>query len=222
MCGRFTVSMDIEELQQAFPGVDFGLYLKPNFNVAPSQTVLAIPDFESSKAHAFHWGLVPPWSKDKSIGYKMINARAETLAEKPSFRKPLQKQRCLIPTNGFFEWKAAGNTKQPYYIRLKSGKPFAFAGLWEKWMQSDQEPLYSCTIITTVANELLQTLHQRMPVILPPDHYPTWLDTSIVESDRLSALLKPYGSEQMSFFPVSTLVNNPRNNSPDCVQAVLS
>jgi putative SOS response-associated peptidase YedK len=214
--------MDIEELQEEFPGVDFGFYLKPNYNVAPSQAVLAIPNFENRKALPFHWGLIPPWSKDKNIGYKMINARAETLSEKPNFRKPFQNQRCLILANGFYEWKKEGDIKQPYYIRLKSGKPFAFAGLWEKWTQSGHDPLFSCTIITTEANDLLASLHQRMPVILQPNHYQLWLDSGVSKSDRLSDLLLPYDPDKMTFHPVSTLVNSPRNNNPDCVKALVA
>ena len=222
MCGRFTVAMDIEELQEAFPGVDFGLYLKPNYNVAPSQQVLAIPNFDAGKALPFQWGLIPSWSKDKKIGYKMINARAETLHEKPSFKKPYRSQRCLIPANGFFEWKKQGTQKTPIYIQLKSKKPFAFAGLWEKWEPGDQEPIQSFTIITTEANDFLKPIHQRMPVILKPDDYAHWLNPEIKEFDQLAGLLAPYAADEMSFYPVSTFVNSPKNNNAECIKEAVA
>lgn len=218
MCGRFTLAMDLEELQDAFPGVDFSLYLKPSYNIAPSQQVLVIPDFNAQKALPFHWGLIPFWSKDKAIGYKMINARAETVHEKPSFKKPFRSQRCLIPADGFFEWKKTEGSKTPCYIRMKSGKPFAFAGLWEKWSPQGQDPIHSCTIITTSPNPLLADIHNRMPVILPPESHSTCLDTSIDDPKSLSELLLPYSEEEMAAYPVSTFVNSPKNNSPDCIK----
>lgn len=220
MCGRFTIAMDFEELQEAFPGVDFGYYLKPNYNVAPSQQVLAIPNFDQQKALPFHWGLIPFWAKDKSIGYKMINARAETLHEKPSFKKPYRKQRCLIPASGFFEWQKSGAQKTPIYIHLKSGKPFAFAGLWEKWSPNEQETVHSCTIITTQPNELLSEIHNRMPVIINPENYQKWLDSKIEEPEELADLLSPFPSDEMAYHAVSTFVNSPKNNSSDCIKAV--
>lgn len=222
MCGRFTVAMDVEELQEAFPGVDFGLYLKPNYNVAPSQQVLVIPNFNPTKALPFHWGLIPSWSKDKKIGYKMINARAETLHEKPSLKKPYRSQRCLVPANGFFEWKKQGNQKTPIYIQLASKKPFAFAGLWEKWEPHDQEPIQSFTIITTEANDALKSVHQRTPVILKPKDYSLWLNPEIKEFDQLSDLLVPYATDNMIYHPVSTLVNSPKNNDPECIKEAVA
>ncbi len=220
MCGRFTLTMDIEDLQESFPGVDFGLYLKPNYNIAPSQGILAIPNSDRTKASLFHWGLIPPWSKEKNISYKMINARSETLAEKPSFKKPFRSRRCLVLADGFYEWKKENGTKIPTYIRLKSGRPFAFAGLWEKWMEGGQSPVHSCTIITTEANELLQAVHHRMPVILSQKDYDLWLNSEEESPETLQKLLVPYDSDKMEYYPVSTLVNNPRHNNSDCIKAV--
>jgi len=212
--------MDIEDLQDAFPGVDFGMYLKPNYNIAPSQNILAIPDFDKAKASLFHWGLIPSWSKDKDISYKMINARSETLAEKPSFKKPFKNQRCLILSDGFYEWKRDKEKKIPTHIRLKSGKPFAFAGLWEKWIQGGQLPVFSCTIITTSANSLLQPVHPRMPVILKREDYNLWLDSDEKSPEILQKLLVPFEPDEMEYHPVSSFVNNPNNNSPECIKAI--
>ncbi len=218
MCGRFSFTMDIDELQEAFPGVDFGLYFGSNYNVAPSQDVLVIPNITDRKAQLFRWGLIPPWSKDLNIGYKMINARAETLAEKPSFRSAYKRQRCLIPASGFYEWRKDASAKTPFYIRMKSRKMFTFAGLWEKWQKSATEPIFSCTIITTEANELLKPIHHRMPVILKPEEYETWLDADEQQTENLNHLLTAYPSDEMETFAVSTHVNSPRNKGPDCIK----
>ncbi len=217
MCGRFTLTVDIEELQEAFPGVDFGLYMKPSYNIAPSQSILSISNATPQKAQLFHWGLIPPWSKDKKIAYKMINARSETLADKPSFKSPFRSKRCLILADGFYEWKKEGDKKIPTYIRLKSKKPFAFAGLWETWNQEKNQPIHSCTIITTEANPLLKPVHHRMLVILKKTDYDLWLDPTAVKPETLQHLLEPYDSNELEYFPVSTVVNSPRNNSPECV-----
>ena len=218
MCGRFTLTMDVKELQEAFPGVDFGLALKPSYNIAPSHSVLTLSNQNPQKAVPFHWGFIPFWAKEKNIGYKMINARSETLTEKPSFKKPFQTQRCLILADGFFEWKKEANAKIPMYIQLKEKKPFAFAGLWSKWLQADKTPLFSCTIITTAANDLLKTVHHRMPVIIQPEHYETWLDSSSQSVEPIKNLLKPFAADAMTFYPVSTFVNSPKNNTAQCVQ----
>jgi putative SOS response-associated peptidase YedK len=218
MCGRFSLNTDMEDLQEAFPGIDFGLYLNPSYNIAPSQNVLTIAGSNPDKAALYHWGLVPPWSKDQKIGYKMINARSETLAEKPSFKRPYKKQRCLIPASGFFEWKKENESKIPMHIHLKSGKPFAFAGLWEVWGGNKELPLYSCTIITTEANELLKEVHHRMPVILKQGDYEVWLDSKVEDTDRLNDLLKPFSADEMDYFPVSKFVNSPANNTPECIK----
>ncbi len=168
----------------------------------------------------FRWGLIPGWAKDPAIGHRMINARAETLAEKPSFRTPLRRRRCLILADGFYEWRKdpGGKTKTPMYIRLSNGAPFAFAGLWDLWRGPDDSPVTSCTIITTSPNDLLAPIHNRMPVILPADAYEQWLDPDEQPADRLTPLLNPYPAREMTAHAVSRTVNNPRTDSPDCVK----
>jgi putative SOS response-associated peptidase YedK len=163
------------------------------------------------------WGLIPSWAKDKSIGNHTINARSETAHEKPAFRSAFKKRRCLILADGFFEWKKDGPTKQPYLIRLKTGKPFAFAGLWEYW-DKEGEPLETCSIMTTQANELLKPLHERMPVILKKKDFEKWLDPNLQEPAKIQAYLQPLNPEELTLFPVSSRVNSPRNNDADCIQ----
>jgi putative SOS response-associated peptidase YedK len=166
---------------------------------------------EKREGFPMRWGLVPFWADDPKIGYKMINARAETVDEKASFKVPFRQQRCLILADGFYEWKKEGKEKQPYRFRLKNEKPFAFAGLWSKWTKGE-EPLYTCTIITTKPNELTRKVHDRMPVILPEDTYNMWLDPNMSDTEFLKSLLLPYPAEEMETYPVSTLVNSPKND----------
>jgi putative SOS response-associated peptidase YedK len=169
-----------------------------------------------------HWGLVPRWSKDPEIGSRMINARSETVAEKNSFKSAFRKRRCLILADGFYEWQrnqSGSGPKQPYYLRLSTGGPFAFAGLWEHW-EGESREINSATIITTEANDLMQKIHHRMPVILQPEHYGDWLDTSVEESDELLQLLASYPSDEMEAYPISTYVNKPDNNDSKCVEAL--
>jgi putative SOS response-associated peptidase YedK len=219
MCGRFALTVDPADLQDAFPEFAFPGQLAPRFNIAPTQPVLVIPNDGTGKADFFVWGLIPSWAKDPSIGARMINARAETLAEKPSFRAAYRYRRCLILADGFFEWQAqvGSKVKVPHYIRLKSGRPFAFAGLWEDWHAPDGSQVKSATIITTQPNELIARLHNRMPVILPPDTYARWLEPAPRQPADLQGLLAPYPAEAMSAHPVSTLVNSPANDRPECI-----
>lgn len=216
MCGRFALTMELPELQEAFPWIDFGSVYKPRYNIAPSQEIMAVPGITNNLIAWFRWGLIPSWAKDSKIGYKMINARGETVAEKPSFRNAFRNRRCLIPTDGFYEWKKEGDSKTPYCIRMKSAQPFFFAGLWEQW-QSAEEPVFSCSIITTEANETLKPIHHRMPVILNPSDYQSWLDPEYHDEKHLSKLLVPYLAKEMTAFPISRQINNPRNEGPDCV-----
>ncbi len=160
------------------------------------------------------------WAEGPAVGSRMINARAETVATKPAFRRAFKERRCLLLADGFYEWQRQDGRKQPYYIRLHDGRPFAFAGLWERWVPPDGQPLDSCTIITTVSNTLIQPLHVRMPVILAAADYENWLDPTLQEVDRLQPLLRPYPSEGMVAYPVSTKVNNPANDAPDCIVPV--
>ncbi|MBU2643908.1 SOS response-associated peptidase [bacterium] len=216
MCGRFALTMELSELQAAFPWIDFGSGYTPRYNIAPSQDILTFPNTMPGKAGWFRWGLIPPWAKDVKIGYQLINARGETVAEKPSFRNAFRNRRCLIPADGFYEWKKEGATKTPYCIRMTSARPFAFAGLWEQW-GSDSETLFSCTIITTDANTVVNPIHHRMPVILSPSDYEAWLDPEFQDDKTLTRLLTPFQAEKMTAFPISKQINNPRNEGPGTV-----
>jgi len=216
MCGRFALTIDLTELQAAFPWIDIGSVYKPRFNIAPSQEILAFPNEPNGKASWFRWGLIPSWANDAKIGHKMINARAETVAEKPSFRNAFKKQRCLIPADGFYEWRKERDAKTPYCIRMKNERPFAFAGLWEQWV-SEQETIFSCSIITTTANDVLKPIHHRMPVILKTDDYQFWLDPENQDPKSLSKLLVPFMAEEMTPFPISKQINSPHNEGPDCI-----
>lgn len=221
MCGRFTLTVDPDDLREAFglsapPSSD----LAPRYNIAPSQPVAVIANGESRALELFKWGLIPSWAKDPKIGNRMINARAETLAEKPSFRTALKKRRCLVLADGFYEWKREGKLKTPMYIQLKDRRPFAFAGLWETWNSPEGEWIKTCTIITTTPNALIEKIHDRMPVILPPKAYDLWLSPGELPAEKTLPLLKPFAASQMRAVAVSPLVNNPRFDSPECVAPV--
>lgn len=219
MCGRFTLTSDVNSLQDTFPWVNIPPELTPRFNIAPTQPVAVVPNDGKNRLDFYNWGLIPSWAKDPDIGSRMINARSETLGEKPAFRAAFRRRRCLVLTDGFYEWQKQpdSKTKIPMYIRLRSEKPFAFAGLWEVWNSKDGSTILSCTIITTEPNELMQSIHNRMPVILLQEDYQTWLTSGEVNQNTLSKLLRPYSADQMVAYPVSTLVNNPRNDLPQCI-----
>ncbi len=219
MCGRFTLTANPAEIIDVFGDFTFPNQFSPRYNIAPTQPVLAIPNKPDRKADFFIWGLIPSWAKDPSIGNKLINARGETIAEKPSFRGGFKYKRCLIPTDGFYEWKTnpGEKTKTPYFIHMKDRKPFAFAGLWDEWQSPDGGAVRTCTIITTEPNELMSTLHNRMPVILNPKDYALWLDPTPQTPEKLVHLIKPFPADAMSAHPVSTLVNKPGNDRPECV-----
>jgi putative SOS response-associated peptidase YedK len=167
------------------------------------------------------WGLIPGWAKDAAIGARLINARAETAAEKPAFRAAFRRRRCLVVADGFYEWQRTGRAKQPCFIRLRDGRPFAFAGLWEAWEAADDSMLETCTILTTDPNELIRPIHDRMPAILSPADYDTWLDTTIEDSGRLLSLLTPYPSDAMQAHPVGDFVNSPAHDSPQCIEPMM-
>ena len=219
MCGRFTLAVEEGELQAEFEGIDLPSQFARRYNIAPSQPVLAVLNDGRHKADFLVWGLIPSWAKDPSIGNRLINARAETLAEKPSFRSSYKHKRCLILADGFYEWKATAGTKSkiPHYVQLKSARPFAFAGLWAEWRNSDGSELRSCTIITTVPNALMAPIHNRMPAILRPEDREPWLDPTISAPEVLAPLIHPFPSNLMRAFPVSTLVNNPATDRVDCI-----
>ncbi len=217
MCGRFTLIANRKKLAEAFAGYELPQALAPRYNIAPSQAVAVIANNEQQKIELFQWGLIPFWAKDPTIGNRMINARAETLAEKPSFKNAYRRRRCLVLADGFYEWKKVNGAKTPMYIQLAGGEPFGFAGLWESWQSPDDSTILSCTIITTTPNDLLAEIHNRMPVILPASAYETWLDPAERSPDHLDGLLNPYPAAEMTAVPVSTLVNNPKNDVPECV-----
>jgi putative SOS response-associated peptidase YedK len=214
MCGRFTLSIDPASLQDAFPAFLFPSQIPPRYNIAPTQPILVLPNDGTNRADYFVWGLIPSWSKDPAIGSRLINARAESLAEKPSFRSAYKYHRCLIFADGFFEWQVRpeGLPKLPQLIRLKSGQPFAFAGLWEHWQSPDGSEIKSATIITTTPNKMMAPIHDRMPVILPSPTYARWLDPKAHAPVDLQSLLIPYPAEEMQTWPISTLVNSPAND----------
>lgn len=220
MCGRFTLTASLDDLQAAFPGFEWPPVHAPRFNIAPSQPVLAIPNDGSRRAGFFVWGLVPAWARDPAIGSRLINARAETLAEKPAFRGSYRHHRCLILADGFYEWKRepGGRVKTPYFIRLKGGRPFAFAGLWDRWQAPDGGELLSCAIVTTQANALMRPIHERMPVLLTGAACDRWLDPAPRRPDELRDLLTPFPAGEMEAYAVSTLVNSPANDRPECIR----
>jgi putative SOS response-associated peptidase YedK len=222
MCGRFTLRTSAAEVAKTFQLQSTLFDLAPRYNIAPTQQIAAVranAETEARELVFLRWGLVPSWADDLAIGNRMINARAETLAEKPSFRKAFSARRCLIVADGFYEWQKQGAKKQPYYIGMKDQRPFAFAGIWERNNRTGSE-IETCTIITTTANDLMAPLHDRMPVILPASSYDLWLDVAVQEVERLTPLLQSYPSNEMQAVPVSTLVNNPRNESPECLTSL--
>jgi len=223
MCGRFTLFLDAETLQDEFGLTEVLPEYGPHYNLAPTQPLAVITHVQNRRMEWMRWGLVPYWAKDPSIGSKMINARSETIQEKPSFKNAFQKRRCLIPADGFYEWQRGipgKSTSTPYYFHLADHKPFAFAGLWEFWKSPEGQELRTCTIITTSANELVAKIHERMPVILTGDYMNAWLMPA--PSDELMALLKPYPPQFMASYPVSRAVNSPDRDSPELVAPLAS
>ena len=220
MCGRYTLTAPSESLAEMLPGLEITDEISPRYNIAPTQEVAVVPNNGENRMEYFRWGLIPSWAKDPKIGNRMINARSETLAEKPSFRTAYKRRRCLVLADGYYEWRREEERgpKTPYYIRMTSEKPFAFAGLWESWRQAGEDTsLQSCTIITCPPNEKLERIHHRMPVILEQEEYDVWLNLEEQASAELNHLLKPYPAEEMTAYPVSRLVNQPKNDSPECI-----
>ncbi|NJK74406.1 MAG: SOS response-associated peptidase [Microcoleus sp. SU_5_6] len=222
MCGRFTLNTSGQIIAEFFKIAEIP-DIKPRYNIAPSQAVATVT-FESEKMQRqfqfMRWGLIPSWAKDAKIGNRTINARSETVAEKPAFRSAIKHRRCLIIADGFYEWQQQGKTKQPYYFQMADSKPFAFAGLWENWESPEGENITSCSIITTEANETVKPVHDRMPVILYEGNWEQWLDPSINKSQQVLSLLKPYDPTAMKGKAVSAIVNNPKRESPECIQAI--
>jgi putative SOS response-associated peptidase YedK len=217
MCGRYTQFGSIREILSGadFTGMTFDM--AERYNIAPSMMVAVFVNDGGYKAREMKWGLVPSWSNDVSIGNKIINARSETLLEKPTFKHAIRKRRCLIPADGFYEWHDTGAGKQPYYIRMKSQKTFCFAGMFDTWKSPDGTPLVTCTIITTECNDLLRPIHHRMPVILHRNDYEAWLDPS-TDISIITSLLVPFPSDDMEIYPVSKMVNSPRNDGAELIR----
>ncbi len=217
MCGRFFILASPTELVDLFGLADVPDLL-PRYNIAPTQPVLAVGLSKDGRpaVATFRWGIVPPWATDPKPG--PINARSETVADKPTFAEAFRKRRCLIPASGFFEWARRGKAKQPFAFRMADDRPFAFAGLWEAWRPESGPPLLTCAILTTAANELVKPVHDRMPVILDPRHYGTWIDRDVQEPADLAPMLRPFAAEGMRAYPVSPLANSPRNDDPRCIE----
>ncbi len=223
MCGRYTMYKDPDELDKEFdcrPTIQqaLGDALKPRFNIAPTQEVLTVGLNGERVPRMMRWGLIPFWAKDHKIGSRSINARGETVATNRVFRNAFKQRRCLVIADGFYEWKRRGKTdRTPYRIGLKSWSAFAFAGMWERWKSPEGEEVLSCTVVTTLANEFMGPIHDRMPVILPKDAEGIWLDPSSDPGD-LRELLVPHDSSEMAAYEVSPLVNSWKNESPECVE----
>ncbi|MDN7241960.1 SOS response-associated peptidase [Planococcus sp. N028] len=224
MCGRYSLFADYSAILERFDieevSIDESDY-SPNYNIAPSQQVVAIVnDGTKNRLGLLRWGLIPPWAKDAKIGSKMINARAETVAEKPSFRNAFKKKRCLIVADSFYEWQRTDEQKTPMRIKMKSGEPFAFAGLWESWKSPDGKTINTCSILTTKPNDLMATIHDRMPVVLSKEAEKVWLDPSVQDPEALGELLKPFDANEMEAYEVSSEVNSPKNNGPQLIEKV--
>jgi putative SOS response-associated peptidase YedK len=224
MCGRYTLTVPLSNLVDVFevppPVFDY----QPRYNIAPTQEVPVVAqDDRGRRMGLLRWGLIPSWARDPAMGSRLINARSETVAEKPAFRSAFQRRRCLVPADGFYEWKREGgaaegkSAKTPYWIHMASRDPFAFAGLWERWDPREGPPVHTFTILTTEASKTLRHIHPRMPVILPPEGYGEWLDTAR-EAPDLQDLFRPLPGESLEAHPVSTLVNSPRNDDPTCIE----
>jgi putative SOS response-associated peptidase YedK len=219
MCGRFTLFEPDKILAREFGVSDFPPR-SPRYNIAPSQPVAAVraaPAGTGRELALLRWGLIPSWSKDPAIGNRLINARAETAREKPSFRNAFRRHRCLIPANGFYEWQRRERGKQPYFVRMRDERLFAFAGLWDRWETPGKDVIETCTILTTTANAILAPIHDRMPVILPAGEYDRWLDPSLKDPGSLAPLLVPFPPEEMFAFPVRPRVNAPSTDDEGCI-----
>lgn len=221
MCGRYTLSAEPALVAEHFGAASVPVELRPRYNIAPTQPVPVIRRDHAGRRRLelLRWGLIPSWAKDTAIGNRLINARAETLAEKPAFRAAFRRRRCLIAADGFYEWKKLAAGKQPYWVGRQDHSLFAFAGLWERWLPSESgaPPIESCVIVTTEANAVVRPVHNRMPVIVPPAHYDTWLDGE-TDAAALQALLVPYPAVEMTAYPVPPAVNNPARDAPQLMQ----
>ncbi|WCK55175.1 SOS response-associated peptidase [Aneurinibacillus sp. Ricciae_BoGa-3] len=223
MCGRFTLTTPLDVLLDRFQATTAIEDYTPRYNIAPSQQILTlINNGKENRLGYLKWGLIPYWAQDPKIAYKMINARAESIDQKPSYKHSFKNKRCLVIADSFYEWKREDGKKSPHRIRLKSEQPFAFAGLWDKWVSGDGEPVYSCTIITTKPNDLMASIHDRMPVILTKQQEKIWLDRDVKDTDLLKRFLVPYDAKEMEAYQVSNLVNSPKNEVAECLLPINS
>ena len=219
MCGRYTLTLGKNHIQTQIPTLrSFTMPWEPRYNLAPGQIIPTLTSDRPDTVVGLYWGLIPSWAKDPAIAQKLINARGETLKEKPSFKNIYRTCRCLIPADGFYEWRVVGRKKQPTYIRLRSGQLFTFAGLWDEWKNAEGNTVKSCTIITTTANELIQKFHHRMPVIVPEPWREMWLDQKWTDTKRLDEIIRPFSSDAMESYPVSPAVNKAESEGPECVR----
>jgi putative SOS response-associated peptidase YedK len=219
VCGRYVLTSDVAAIQQKFNLTDVPAQLEPRYNIAPTQPVPVITNQARDTLDFHRWGLIPSWSKDMSIGSRMINARSETAHEKPAFRAAFKRRRCLIPANGFYEWTQTDDSKNktPMFVHMKGQALFAFAGLWEVWYSTEGDEVRSCTILTSTPNDLVKPLHHRMAVVLREDDYDTWLSPDELGPDVLKPLLQPIASDKMDVYEVSRVVNSPANDVPECI-----
>ena len=221
MCGRFTLRAPASVVAEQFSIFELPSW-KARYNIAPSQPVAVVRSADAAAGKRelawLRWGLIPGWATDPSIGNRLINARAETAADKPAFRAALRRRRCLIVADGFYEWQRTGKTRQPYLIAMRDSRPFAFAGLWETWEGSQHSAIESCTILTTMANDLVRPIHDRMPAIVDAADYALWLDPAASAPEKLSPVLRPYPAEAMTSHPVSPWVNSPTHEDPRCAE----
>lgn len=221
MCGRFTLTTTPDEVMEHYNLTELSFAYQPRFNIAPGQLLTAvISDGVKNRIGQLRWGLVPSWAQDEKIGYKMINAKSETVQEKPSFRRLFLGKRCLIPADSFYEWKTTASGKQPMRILLKNSGIFSLAGLYDTWISPQGQKIHSCTVITTTPNELVAGIHDRMPVILRPEVESIWLDPNLQNPVKLRSLLTAFPVEKMMTYPVSSLVNNVKNELPDCIAMI--
>ncbi|TVY01381.1 SOS response-associated peptidase [Cohnella terricola] len=224
MCGRYTITITLEELMLRYLTEEpMGSYPMPRYNVAPMQNVLAVVhNGKKNRLGELRWGLVPSWASDDKIGSKMINARAETLLERSSFKSLVRRKRAIVPADGFYEWKKQGNLKQPMRMTMKGGGIFSMAALYDTWLSPDGRKISTCTIITTTPNSLMADIHDRMPVILRPEDEAEWLDRGNEDVRGLMALLRPYSAEAMRAYPVSPIVGNVKNDTAECIEEQLA
>ncbi len=223
MCGRYRVSRRKQIIEEHFGSAPWDDDWSPRYNIAPTQPVAVVrqhPREPVRQISTMRWGLIPSWAEDPSVGAQMINARSETAGTKPAFRDALKSRRCLIPADGFYEWKRDGKTKQPYCFEVDEGELFAFAGLWDGWKDANGNWIKTCSILTTIPNAVTSAVHDRMPVILDPDSYDLWLDPGMTNVQVIAELLKPYSAEPMRSYPVSTRINNVGNDDEECSRPV--